>query len=139
MLSKDAFVFGDSIARGVILDDQGSYRPLKDCFASLAAKELGVALVNKARFGCTIAKGREIIERTQGVLVKNLAGGRQRQLAGRAFEQASTELPFEIGNLCADLGPRTIHPARRLGHAAGFDDLDEAFPGIEPVHLSIIR
>ena len=64
MLSKDAFVFGDSIARGVILDDQGSYRPLKDCFASLAAKELGVALVNKARFGCTIAKGREIIERT---------------------------------------------------------------------------
>jgi len=64
LLSKDAFVFGDSIARGVILDDQGSYRPLKDCFASLAAKELGVALVNKARFGCTIAKGREIIERT---------------------------------------------------------------------------
>ena len=64
MLAKEACVFGDSIARGVILDDQGSYKPLKDCFASLAAEELGVALVNKARFGCTIAKGREIIERT---------------------------------------------------------------------------
>ena len=64
MLVKEACVFGDSIARGVILDDQGSYKPLKDCFASLAAEELGVALVNKARFGCTIAKGREIIERT---------------------------------------------------------------------------
>ncbi len=64
MLVREACVFGDSIARGVILDDQGSYKPLKDCFASLAAEELGVALTNKARFGCTIAKGREIIERT---------------------------------------------------------------------------
>ncbi|OQB97269.1 MAG: GDSL-like Lipase/Acylhydrolase [Spirochaetes bacterium ADurb.Bin110] len=64
MLVREACVFGDSIARGVILDDQGSYKPLKDCFASLAAEELGVALINKARFGCTIAKGREIIERT---------------------------------------------------------------------------
>ena len=63
MLVREACVFGDSIARGVILDDQGSYKPLKDCFASLAAEELGVALINKARFGCTIAKGREIIER----------------------------------------------------------------------------
>ncbi len=64
MLVREACVFGDSIARGVILDDQGSYKPLKDCFASLAAEELGVALINKARFGCTIVKGREIIERT---------------------------------------------------------------------------
>ncbi len=64
MLVREACVFGDSIARGVILDDQGSYKPLKDCFASLAAEVLGVALINKARFGCTIVKGREIIERT---------------------------------------------------------------------------
>ncbi len=62
MYAQEVCLFGDSIARGVVLDAQDAYKPIKECFASLAAAELGVALINKARFGCTIAKGREIIE-----------------------------------------------------------------------------
>jgi hypothetical protein len=59
---QEVCLFGDSIARGVILDAEGFYKPIKECFASLAARELGLGLINKARFGCTITKGREIIE-----------------------------------------------------------------------------
>ncbi len=62
MYGQEVCLFGDSIARGIILDAQGSYKPIKECFASLAASELGFGLINKARFGCTITKGREIIE-----------------------------------------------------------------------------
>ncbi len=62
MYGQEVCLFGDSIARGIILDAQGSYKPIKECFASLAASELGFGLINKARFGCTIPKGREIIE-----------------------------------------------------------------------------
>jgi hypothetical protein len=79
------------------------------------------------------------IEGAQGVLVKDLAGGRQRQLAGRAFEQPDAEFTLKIGDLLADLRPGTIQAARRRSHAAGFDDPDETFPTAEPVHLSIIR
>jgi lysophospholipase L1-like esterase len=61
MSVQEVCLFGDSIARGVVLDAQGTYKPIKECFASLAAKELGVELINKARFGCTITKGLEII------------------------------------------------------------------------------
>jgi len=62
MYEDEICIFGDSIARGVVLDAHDAYTPLKECFASLAAAELGMAFINKARFGCTIAKGRKIIE-----------------------------------------------------------------------------
>ena len=62
MYAQEVCLFGDSIARGIVLDAHDSYKPIKDCFASLAAAELGIALINKARFGCTLTKGREIIE-----------------------------------------------------------------------------
>ena len=71
--------------------------------------------------------------------IAGLAGGRQRQLAGRAFEQANAEFTLKVGDLLADLRPGTIQAARRRSHAAGFDDPDEAFPTTEPVHLSIFR
>ncbi|HCX97045.1 MAG TPA: hypothetical protein DHU26_08790 [Spirochaetaceae bacterium] len=66
MYANEVCLFGDSIARGVILDACGSYKPIRESFAFLAASELGFSLINKARFGCTIAKGREIIERFLG-------------------------------------------------------------------------
>ena len=66
MYANEVCLFGDSIARGVILDASGSYKPIRENFAFLAATQLGFSLINKARFGCTIAKGREIIERFLG-------------------------------------------------------------------------
>jgi hypothetical protein len=63
-MKPQAFVlFGDSVARGIVLDEQGTYSPLKDSFAVSAARRLGIDLINKARFGCTIGKGLEIIRR----------------------------------------------------------------------------
>jgi lysophospholipase L1-like esterase len=56
-------LFGDSVARGIVLGDDGSYSPIHDSFAEGAAGRLGLPLVNKARFGCTIAKGLEITRR----------------------------------------------------------------------------
>jgi hypothetical protein len=63
-MRPQAFVlFGDSVARGIVLDENGSYSPLKDSFAVSATRRLGIDLINKARFGCTIGKGLEIIRR----------------------------------------------------------------------------
>lgn len=56
-------LFGDSVARGVVLDKDGSYAPIRENFAALAASKLGLPLVNKAKFGCTISKGLEIARR----------------------------------------------------------------------------
>lgn len=63
MVSGNVYLFGDSVARGIILDEGGSYAPIKENFASLAAQKLGLTLFNKARFGCTITKGLEIVKR----------------------------------------------------------------------------
>jgi lysophospholipase L1-like esterase len=56
-------LFGDSVARGVVLGDDGSYSPIPDSFAERVALKLGLSLTNKARFGCTIAKGLDITRR----------------------------------------------------------------------------
>ncbi|HWR11905.1 MAG TPA: SGNH/GDSL hydrolase family protein [Rectinemataceae bacterium] len=63
MVQGNVYLFGDSVARGIILDEEGSYTPIKENFATLAAEKLGLNLVNKARFGCTITKGLDILHR----------------------------------------------------------------------------
>ncbi len=61
MFHSAVCLFGDSVARGVVLDDSGSYRLTKESFADRSAEKLGITLTNKARFGCTIGKGMEIL------------------------------------------------------------------------------
>lgn len=62
---KNAYLFGDSIARGIALDETtGKYISLADSFASISAKLLGIGLINKAKFGCTITKGKDVIFKT---------------------------------------------------------------------------
>ncbi|MDX9826645.1 MAG: SGNH/GDSL hydrolase family protein [Spirochaetia bacterium] len=63
MIPSNIYLFGDSVARGIILSDEGSYMPIRESFASLAAEKLGITVVNKARFGCTITKGLGILHR----------------------------------------------------------------------------
>ena len=61
---QNACLFGDSIAKGVFFDDiSGKYAILKNNFAALAADSLGFLLNNRAKFGCTITKGHEVISR----------------------------------------------------------------------------
>ena len=101
MSVQEVCLFGDSIARGVILDAQGAYKPIKECFASLAAKELGIALINKARFGCTITKGREIIEH-----FLDRIGTEARRLAFLEF--GGNRCHFRWDQVSAD--PKAEHP-----------------------------
>lgn len=63
MIKGNVYLFGDSVARGIILNEEGTYAPIKENFASLAADKLGVKLVNKAMFGCTITKGLAVLRR----------------------------------------------------------------------------
>jgi len=61
---KNVYLFGDSIAKGIVFDEVlGKYTHLKNNFATSAAASNGVILNNKSMFGCTINKGREIINR----------------------------------------------------------------------------
>lgn len=60
---NDIHLFGDSIARGIVLGKDGRYSPIRECFGTLASERFGLHLVNKAQFGCTITKGREIVRK----------------------------------------------------------------------------
>jgi lysophospholipase L1-like esterase len=58
-------IWGDSVAKGVVLDaERGRYVLLRENFAAGAGLRLGVSLENRARFGCTVAQGREIVKRS---------------------------------------------------------------------------
>lgn len=61
---KDSIcVFGDSIMKGVVLDGiRGKYILLKNSFINILGRSTGLTAVNYAKFGCTISKGRQIIE-----------------------------------------------------------------------------
>ncbi|MBQ4526506.1 MAG: SGNH/GDSL hydrolase family protein [Clostridia bacterium] len=57
-------LFGDSLARGVILDSKRMrYGISQCCFAGLLEESCDVKIENYAKFGCTIEKGFDIIEK----------------------------------------------------------------------------
>jgi len=60
---KSICLFGDSIGKGVILDTiRGRYKLLKNSFANLFSTNTGVSVKNYSKFGCTITKGKELID-----------------------------------------------------------------------------
>jgi len=62
-------LFGDSVAKGVVLDSvKNKYTFLKDSFANAFAAATGVAVDNFAKFGCTVVKGLEIASKRSGML-----------------------------------------------------------------------
>lgn len=61
MLEK-IVIWGDSLLKGVILED-GRYSIFKDNCVARCADNLGVKIQNRARFGCTSAKGKEILKK----------------------------------------------------------------------------
>ena len=57
-------VFGDSVAKGVVYDEtKNKYIHLKNCFVNLFSQKAGLPVANYARFGCTAAKGAEILNK----------------------------------------------------------------------------
>lgn len=56
-------MFGDSIGKGVVFDSiRGRYTLLKNSFTNLFSLKTGVKVENYSKFGCTITKGKKIIE-----------------------------------------------------------------------------
>ena len=57
-------VLGDSVLKGIILDEKnGKYRPLVENCAAMVQKCLGISIINRSCFGCTVEKGNRLLER----------------------------------------------------------------------------
>jgi acyl-CoA thioesterase-1 len=62
---KTIGVWGDSVLKGVVLDDDaGTYQVLPDGCAQQMADHYGLTILNKSRFGSTIAKGQQLLTRS---------------------------------------------------------------------------
>ena len=62
-------IFGDSVAKGVIFDEaRNKYTQIRSCFANLFEQKTNLPIVNYARFGCTVAKGADILNKHIGEL-----------------------------------------------------------------------
>ncbi len=62
-------VLGDSITKGVVYDEaHGKYVFLKDSFVNLFSSGRQIPVKNLSRFGCTITKGRRILEKQKDIL-----------------------------------------------------------------------
>lgn len=71
LFMKSVCVFGDSVAKGVIYDEnKEKYMFLKDCFMNIFAQKFNVPVTNYAKFGCTITKGVEILKKHREELAK---------------------------------------------------------------------
>ncbi len=58
------YVWGDSLLKGIVFDEVRSrYTILKNSCTSVLSKILNAEIVNRARMGCTVTKGREILMR----------------------------------------------------------------------------
>lgn len=62
MKIKKVALFGDSILRGVILDENNRYCFSKNIDWQHIENTLNVSIVNKSRFGCEITKGQKILD-----------------------------------------------------------------------------
>lgn len=62
-------IFGDSVAKGVIFDAvKNKYILLRESFANIMQKQQQIAIINFAKFGCTISMGSEILKRHEAEL-----------------------------------------------------------------------
>ena len=62
-MAKKILVVGDSLSKGVVLDEQKKkYTLLKDCFFNLLAESLEAEMYNASRFGSTVTEGQKQLE-----------------------------------------------------------------------------
>ena len=54
---------GDSLTRGVVLNDENRYSLLKGSFIDIISEKLNLSIKNYAKFGCTIGFGHNVIDR----------------------------------------------------------------------------
>ena len=62
-MEKKILVVGDSLSKGVILDEEKKkYTLLKDCFFSLLSEAVDAQMINASKFGSTVAQGQKQLE-----------------------------------------------------------------------------
>lgn len=62
-------IFGDSVARGVVIDEiKNKYSFLKENFSYVMTEKNHNAVRNFAKFGCTVSKGLDVIRKKAGSL-----------------------------------------------------------------------
>ncbi len=54
---------GDSLTRGVVLNNENRYSLLKGSFIDIISEKLNLSIKNYAKFGCTIGFGHNVIDR----------------------------------------------------------------------------
>lgn len=54
---------GDSITKGVVLNEQNRYSAADQCFLDIISNELDLRIDNYGKFGCTVGYGNSVIER----------------------------------------------------------------------------
>ena len=54
---------GDSITKGVVLNEQNRYSAADQCFLDVISNELDLRIDNYGKFGCTVGYGNSVIER----------------------------------------------------------------------------
>ncbi len=56
-------VVGDSLSKGVILDEEKKkYVLLKDCFFNLLSENVNAEMINASRFGSTVVQGQKVLQ-----------------------------------------------------------------------------
>jgi len=54
---------GDSITKGVVLNDQNRYSAAEQSFLDILSSELDLRIDNYGKFGCTVSHGNNVLER----------------------------------------------------------------------------
>lgn len=63
-MADTACIYGDSVAKGVILDNiKNKYTLLKDSFVNRLQSGFEIAVTNYSKFGCTVSKGLELLKK----------------------------------------------------------------------------
>lgn len=63
MKNVNIAALGDSLTRGVILNNENRYSVLKGSFIDIISEKLNLCIKNYAKFGCTIGFGHNVIDR----------------------------------------------------------------------------
>lgn len=63
MEKKRIAALGDSLTRGVVLNEKNRYSVLDNSFIDMLGDDLGISITNYGKFGCTIDFGEQVIER----------------------------------------------------------------------------
>ena len=63
MKQRKITALGDSLTRGVVLNEKNRYSVLNGSFIDIISDRLGVDVTNYGKFGCTVDFGEQVIER----------------------------------------------------------------------------